>query len=125
MKTNHTTESSIDSLKKTFSDYFSSFDAKRLIELLGSLVGGLFLGFLFKKFGRLIFVTLLCIVLLFGVASYYNFITIDWNVIKSSLGIAPTQGIENIAQSLIQFSIAHLPTVLAGGVGFILGFIVG
>lgn len=124
MSVKQAAENAGHSIKQTLEEYFSSFDAVRLMQLIGALVGGLFAGFLCKRFGRTVMVTCLALAVVFGIADYMHFITIDWITIKKFLGITPSQGFDGIAQSIMQWSTANIPSVVSGGVGFVIGFIV-
>ena len=97
-----------------------------LLKTIGiGLVAGLVVGFLSKKFSKLIIFFALLVVVLLQVASYKGYIDIDWlswgdtavkavkNTVKNT-GL-PTESITNIFMKNIPFSIAAI-------IGFVFGF---
>jgi uncharacterized membrane protein (Fun14 family) len=89
------------------------------------LVAGLVVGFLSKKFSKLIIFFALLVVVLLQIATYKGYIDIDWlswkdtavNVVKNTVKNTeiPTDSIKDILMKNIPFSVAAI-------IGFIFGF---
>jgi len=85
------------------------------------LVAGLVVGFLSKKFSKLIIFFALLVVVLLQIAAYKGYIDIDWlswkdtavDVVKNTE--IPTDSIKDILMKNIPFSVAAI-------IGFVFGF---
>lgn len=83
------------------------------------------IGFFCKKYFKVIF---LCIIFSFFVIKaleYGNFLTIDWAMIKTSMGITPTTDINTLINHGFDWIKTHLLLFITTVVGFLVGYKLG
>lgn len=121
-------------------NFWNTFDLKALSEKIGGssaqaveaviYFGISFgIGFLFKKFFRVIFISLIVTGLLVFILSYNNMLTIDWNAIKAFGGFTPEADFHVIVKSLggqlVDWIKVNVIAAVAAAVGFLLGYMLG
>lgn len=97
----------------------------RLAELGVFLGIGFLIGFFIKKFGRPVIIVFAFMIVGLIVLQYGGVIIIDWVKVKGFLGIAPTEQLNEVAQSWYSWAKSHLIVVVGSVVGFLLGYSIG
>ncbi len=120
--------------------FWSSLDLKVISERIGGSSAqaveaviyfgiSFFFGFLFKRFFRFIFISLVLTGLMVFALSYNNFISIDWVAMKAFIGFTPDVDFTTIVRlfgsQLIDWVRENVVVAVASAVGFLLGYILG
>lgn len=136
VETATTTSSCMDYIK----GFWNAFDLKALSSRIGGssaqaveavvYFGVSFLiGFLFKKYFKIIFISLVVAGLLVFVLHHNNMLTIDWAAIKACGGFGPEADMHTIVKSfgmqLVDWIKENVLVAIASAVGFLLGYTLG
>ncbi len=120
----------------TVKNFFTGFDLKQWAEKIGgssaeaieaAVYFGLCfaIGFLFKKYFKLIFVCLVVSAFVVLGLDYLKMIVIDWPAIKASLGISAGMDLNSMVTHFFDWIKAHLLLFIASIVGFFVGYKLG
>ncbi len=82
-------------------------------------------GFLFKKYFKFLFFSLICAAIIIKVLEYNQFLMIDWTAIKTALGISGTVDANQVINHCFDWVKAHLLLFIAVTVGFLVGYKLG
>ena len=82
-------------------------------------------GFLFKKYLKLIFFSLLISFLLIKGLEYYKVLDIDWEALNSLLGFAPTDTFGSITNNAVEWIKDNVVVSIASTLGFFIGYKLG
>jgi len=82
---------------------------------------GFAIGFLFKKYFKFCFVTLLTSLIIIKALEYNGMAIVDWEAIPAFFGIDPHADPTLIAESVVAWVKGHLLIVCASLVGFLFG----
>ncbi len=118
-----------DSIKS----FFTSVDIKKWSESIGgssaeAIEAAIYcllsmgVGFIFKKYFKLIFTCLVISLIMIKVMEYSAFLTIDWNAIKSFFGITQGTDINMLSNKALDWIKAHMLISIASGIGFLIGY---
>lgn len=83
------------------------------------------IGFFFKKYFKFVFLCLIIAAFLIKALEYGNFLIIDWQMIKTSLGITPTTDINTMINQGFDWIKNHLLLFVTTVVGFLVGYKLG
>lgn len=86
---------------------------------------GLVIGFLVKKFGRLIILAGLSLVIVMLFLHYMQFIAIEWQAILTWFGLAKDVTVKEAIQFWVTRSQYNLPSVILFLVGVLIGYKIG
>ena len=86
---------------------------------------GFAVGFLFKKYFKFVFFTLLSAVILILILQYNQVLTIDWTALNVLLGFEPSADIGIILNSTFDWIKQNLITFVSCAVGFLIGYKLG
>jgi hypothetical protein len=104
-----------DALKERFSAY-----PAWAIEMTVFAIIGLFLGLLFKMFGRY-FVAIVCaVVILFVVLSHFQVLHVDVEHLKELFGLSAVQSLSELVTLGVEWAKAHLIGCASAAIGYIL-----
>ncbi len=117
----------LDTIKDKFQETFQQFDFSRekVIEYGVGLGSGIFVGFLFKRYGKQTFFTLLVLGGVLLGLNYYELISIDWIKVKELIGLAPADNVEGFIKDFLTWATAHIISVVVSVIGFIIGYKIG
>lgn len=117
----------LDQLKQRFDNYLNSLDLNtdRIIELCTIMGIGFFVGFLFKKYSRLVLAALIIFILGVLALEKFNLLAVQWINVKSLLGVQTNTSVGTLFDSYIVWLKAHLLSVISGFIGFLVGYRVG
>src|SRR6516225_7150962 len=73
-----------------------NISSQTLIEGALALGFGFMIGYLAKKFGRPVLVSIILLILVLTILNYFSMIIIEWSKIKALLGIAPTEDVHEV-----------------------------
>lgn len=120
--------------------FWNSFDIKELSSKIGGssaqaveavLYFGLsfVIGFFFKKYFKILFISLVVAGFLVFALHYNNMLTIDWTAIKAFGGFGPEADIHIIVKSLgmqlVDWVKNNVLAAVAAAIGFLLGYMLG
>lgn len=113
----------IESIKNKLVSWYVSMqlDTYKIIKVLACFGIGFFFGYILKKFYKQIFLIIISAVILALLLNYIQYIQINWGLIKTQLGINPTDSIEAVFNGLVNTLKANILYVI----GWVLGFIIG
>lgn len=116
-----------ETLRARAEEFFNQFELSwaNVTEYLISFGASIFAGFLVKRYGRDVLITVILIGIALAIFSYFDFITIDWIKIKDLFGVAPAETIESFFQEYFQWIKIHIISVIIGIIGFIIGYKIG
>ena len=83
------------------------------------------IGFLFKKYLRFIFMSLLITFLVIKGLEYYELAKMDWGSIKAMMGFDPAATLEMMYSKTTTWIRANMVVFLSSFVGFIVGYKLG
>ena len=86
---------------------------------------GFAIGYFAKKYGRPLFTTTILLIALLAVLHYFSIITIEWSKIKALIGLSPQEDAQAVVANITEWMKAHIPALVAGGVAFFIGNILG
>jgi uncharacterized membrane protein (Fun14 family) len=115
---------------------FSDFDLKKWAEQIGGSSAeaieaavyfglSLSIGFLVKKYFKVIFICLVISLFVVLGLDYLKLIAIDWPAIKNSLGISASTDLNALITSFFDWIKAHLLLFISSVVGFFIGYKLG
>lgn len=78
-------------------------------------------GFLFKRWLKFIFVSLLLTIAIIKGLEYQKILDIDWEALNVFLGLEPAATIGTIATNLFEWVKAHVVITIAATLGFLIG----
>ena len=82
-------------------------------------------GFFFKRYFKILFITLLFFFLALKVLEYNNFLTIHWSSIQAALGLSDKIGMSQLTELFINWVKKNGMLFIAGLVGFFIGYKLG
>lgn len=82
-------------------------------------------GFLFKKYFKFLFASLIVSLILIKVLEYNAFISIDWSAIKTALGVSGSADFNSVVNHFFDWIKNHLLLFIATSVGFLVGYKLG
>jgi len=83
------------------------------------------IGFLFKKYLRFIFMSLLITFLVIKGLEYYNLVHVDWGSLKSMAGFEPTATLQMMYNKITIWIRTNMVVFLSSFVGFVVGYKLG
>lgn len=121
-----------ESVKK----FFNELDIKKWAENVGgssaeaveaAIYFGLCfaIGFLFKKYFKMLFVCIIISLFMIKALEYGKFLTIDWAAIKAVLGMSGTTDANVIINHWFDWIKGHLLLFISSVVGFLVGYKLG
>ncbi len=116
--------------------FFTDFDLKKWAEQIGgssaeaieaAVYFGLCfsIGFLVKKYFKVIFICLAISLFVILGLDYLKMLVIDWESIKSSLGISASMDLNAMITGFFDWIKAHLLLFISSVVGFFIGYKLG
>lgn len=117
----------LDQIKQRLDNYLNSLDLStdRIIELVTIMGVGFFVGFLFKKYSRLVLAALILFILGVLILENFNLVSVQWLNVKSLLGVQPHTSVGGLFDTYIVWLKTHLLSVVSGFIGFLVGYRVG
>jgi hypothetical protein len=117
-------------------EFWTTFDLKKWSEQIGgssseAIEAAVYfclsfgIGFLFKKYFKFLFFSLICAVIMIKVLEYNHFLTIDWTAIKDFLGIGGSVDANQLINRSFDWVKAHILLFIAVTVGFLVGYKLG
>jgi len=82
-------------------------------------------GFLFKKYLKFIFFTLIASILLIKGLEYYKILDVDWEAFNTFLGLDPKATISTISGMVFDWVKEHVVVTVSSTLGFFLGYKLG
>lgn len=83
------------------------------------------IGFLFKKYLKFIFVSLIMALFIVKFMEYHRVLDIDWEALNVLIGLEPTATFTTIFDSILVWVRANLVVTLASTIGFLIGYKLG
>lgn len=120
-------ESWLDKIKLKLESFARDLDlswAKATEFGIAAFIGFIF-GFAVKKYARHVIVYLLFFGIGLLLLQHLQVITIDFEKLKSLIGITPTENLEGTLSEYFEWAKSHILTVIIGGIGFGVGYKVG
>lgn len=117
-----------DQLKAKFDgDWLKQFDfsTQSLIEIATYCGIGFLLGFLVKRYGRVVVTIMISLAVIFGILSYLQIISIDWVQIRSLMGIDESASLDTLFQTIVTWIKDHVKIVVSALFGFFVGYKAG
>jgi len=120
----------------TIKRFWTDFDIKKWSTQIGGSAGeaveaviyfGLFfaVGFLFKKYFKMLFVCCIIAILMIKGMEYAKFLTIDWTAIQTYFGFTSGFDFNILMNQALEWIKAHLLVFIASTVGFLIGYKLG
>ena len=82
-------------------------------------------GYLFKKYFKIVFISLIVTVFVIKALEYGHFLTIDWMAIKTFLGLDGASDFNTIVNRCFDWIKDHLLLFISAVVGFLVGYKLG
>ena len=125
--TKQATQGWLDTLKNQFENITRQFEFSwaKVSEYGIALGGGIFVGFIVRRYGRQAIITFIAFAALLGGLHYLQLITIDWPKVKEFVGLAPAETVEVFFKDYWQWAQSHIVAVIVSIVGFIVGYKIG
>jgi len=82
-------------------------------------------GYLFKKYFKIVFVSLIVTVFVIKALEYGHFLIIDWTAIKTFLGMDGAADFNTIVNRCFDWMKDHLLLFIASVIGFLVGYKLG
>lgn len=117
-----------DQLKAKFDgDWIKQFDfsTQALIELAAYCGIGFLLGFLVKRYGRAVTTIVISLVVIFGALSYLQLISINWEQVRTVMGIDESASLDTLFQTIVMWVKDHVKIVVSALFGFFIGYKAG
>lgn len=86
---------------------------------------GFAVGFLFKKYFRLLFISTIIAIALIFFLQFNKILDIDWEALNTFLGFEPTADIGVILNSAFEWVKANIVITISSAVGFLIGYKLG
>jgi len=117
----------INSIQKTVNSYLAQWniDGTLIVSLGTYAFAGFVTGFLLKKIGNLLTLSILLIIALSLVSSYFGLITIHLPKIQNILGIPMPHSFQEAVEQFILWGRTHTLEVFAALIGTWLGYKIG
>lgn len=128
----------IDTFTGGAKKFWHDFDIKKLSERIGGssaeaveaaiyFVLSFVVGFLFKKYFKFIFVCCIVSVLLIKGFEYTDYLTINWDAVKASIGLGGEQATDfnAVMNNVLDWFKNHLLLAIASIIGFLVGYKLG
>jgi len=130
----------INSLIESIKNFWSEFDFRAWTEKIGANSGEAFetaiyfglsfaVGFFLRRYGRHVLFALIVSVFIIKGLEHFNFLTIDWDTIKTAFGIGldPDGGLaqQSVIATAAEWIKANVILSIAAAVGFLIGYKVG
>lgn len=114
-------------IKIKVSDWFSKLNLSWPVVLELSVAGlvGAIIGFIARKIGRQLVLGLVLVAIIILLLQYFNFVTIEWSMVKDVFGMNAGQTIQNTVKDYIALLQNKLPVIIAALIGFFIGYKVG
>ncbi len=93
-----------------------------IVELVSVMGVCFFLGFLFKKYSRVVLAALIIFILGVFALESFNLVLIQWFHVKSLIGINGSTTIGALFDTYVLWIKAHLLAVISGFFGFFMGY---
>jgi uncharacterized membrane protein (Fun14 family) len=108
-------------------DWLNSLDlnSRKVIEIVSFFGIGFFSGFLLKKYFRYVLLSLIVLTVVAFILENSSIIHIDWNRVRSILGIASTDTIDSIFYVSFDWVKANVVSSISALIGFVIGYKVG
>lgn len=112
---------------KLDSEWLEQFDlsTQSIVEIAAYCGIGFLIGFLAKRYGRTLFVTVAAAAVLLWVLSYVAIVSVHWEQLRLLLGISEAATFETFLQSSIGWVKDHVRAVVSGLIGFFVGYKAG
>lgn len=108
-----------------YEKYISNMSTERTLILIGYGLVGVISGFICKNYGRYIFGLLLCILISTFVFSHFNFVTINYDVLKATLGVSPAANFQDAFYIYMNIIKTNIFTAILVMIGFFIGWKLG
>jgi hypothetical protein len=124
------------SLMESVKKFWADLDIKKWAESIGgssaeaieaAIYFGLSfgIGFLFKKYFKIVFICLVVSLFIIKGMEYLKFLVIDWDSIKTALGFGGTSDLNSVINHWFDWVKEHLLLFIAAVVGFLVGYKLG
>lgn len=97
----------------------------KALEVFSYLGVGFFVGFLFKKYLRAVFLFAVLFVGVLWVLEAFDLVIINWSNLQILAHVTPNDTIGNLVNSYVQLAKQNLAIVISGFLGFVIGYRVG
>ncbi len=97
----------------------------RIIEICSYLGIGFFVGFLLKKYFRIVILFSIAYIVLIWVLGEFDLVLINWSHVQSLAHVTPEDTIGSILASSVKWIKQNLAIVVSGSFGFLVGYKVG
>lgn len=114
----------IKSYLKEWSDKLE-LNSYKLLEMASYFAVGFFFGFLLKRHARILFTSIIILVLALTFCAYFDLVFINWVKIRQFTNINPNDTLGNILQNSTDYLKENVMLVLSACVGVLLGLKVG
>lgn len=116
-----------DSIKTYLQDLYLRFmlSPAKIIQLLACFGISFFCGFLLKRFGRTLILSLVFFILGILLLHYLDVVHIDFTKIQQFLGIKSQDTVESVMGSITTWLKDQFLFVVSAVIGFLIGYIVG
>lgn len=82
-------------------------------------------GYLFKKYFKIVFISLVVTLFVIKALEYGHFLTLDWAAIKAFVGIDGTSDFNTLVNRCFDWIKDHLLLFIASVIGFLVGYKLG
>ena len=118
---------------ESMKEWWQSFDVEKIfgpsssdaVQVATCFVSFFAIGFLFRKYLKFIFVSLIMSLLIIKGLEYYKVLDIDWEVLNTLLGFEPQMTIKDLADKTVEWVKDHMVLTVSSVLGFLLGYKLG
>jgi hypothetical protein len=117
----------VDGIKQSFNNLTKKFEfsTNNLIEVASYFAAGFFIGFLFKKFGKIFILSIIFLIGFLFLMENFKLVVIDWAKIKDFTGISPTETIGDLFKNIFSIIKENIVIVISAVFGFLIGYRIG
>ncbi|MCL4361021.1 hypothetical protein M1446_01535 [Candidatus Dependentiae bacterium] len=112
-------------LKETFTEYSRDFSAEKALLYAAYCFVAFIAGFIFKNYGKYIFLLVLSVAAAFWATHYFNLITIKYDYARQIFGMEHVQSIQDLFYLIIEQIKSNLILSIMCVISFVIGWKVG
>ena len=121
---------------KNLLSYIKEFDVQGAIaylktvdipwfELISVGGAGFLSGYLLKKYFKILFISSFSVLAMLAILQYFGFVLIEWDVIKTTLGIQQVLTFDEMVSLVLDYIKTHVAFGVVSTVCFVIGYKVG
>lgn len=118
---------------ESIKEWWQSFDVEKIfgpsssdaVQVATCFVSFFAIGFLFRKYLKVIFISLIMSLLIIKGLEYYKVLDIDWEALNTLLGFEPQMTLKDLGDKIVEWVRSNMVLSISCVLGFLIGYKLG